>query len=265
MSVSTFSRKEPILMIDLLRPLTRLAVAAIVGVVALSHAQTAPLNDTGQTSCYNTIDVAVACDAATAGNTGTRPHQDGRYGRDAAAAAGALSKVGGGAAGFDFSCVLWNGTVINGPNCHVGLVANTSGAPSATPTTDWACTKDNVTGKVWSLQSLGPMDWYVAMFAYENSNLRGRCGGTNWRLPTVRELLSIVHNDSTTEPPVDVAYFPSTVEDFYWTAEVFMGPPYTVGGEAWYVRFGASTGIGGSGYRSRATNDQYVRLVHSGP
>lgn len=220
-------------MIDLLRPLTRLAVAAIVGVAALSHAQTAPLNDTGQTSCYDASDVAVACDPATAGNTGTRPHQDGRYGRDAAAAAGVFSKVGGGVAGFDFSCVLWNGTVINGPNCHVGLVANTSGAPSATPSTDWACTKDNVTGRVWSLQSLGPMTWTAANSSNLDDNSNARCGaitaGNAWSLPTTRELLSIVHNGRLAAPVIDAEHFPFTVADSYWTSEAAYGQVWVVG------------------------------------
>ncbi len=240
-------------MIDLLRPLTRLAVAAIVGVAALSHAQTAPLNDTGQTSCYDASDVAVACDAATAGNTGTRPHQDGRYGRDAAAAAGTLSKVGGGAAGFDFSCVLWNGTVINGPNCHAGLVANTSGAPSATPSTDWACTKDNVTGRVWSLQSQGPMTWTTANSSNLGDNSNARCGaitaGNAWRLPTTRELLSIVHNGRLAAPVIDAGHFPSTVADYYWTSEA-------VNGEVWTVDF--HWGFTGS---AAITSTSYVRLV----
>ena len=41
----------------------------------------------------------MACDSATTGDAGTRPRQDGRFGRDVAA----LAKVGGGAAGFDFT------------------------------------------------------------------------------------------------------------------------------------------------------------------
>jgi hypothetical protein len=244
-------------MIDLLRPISQLATATFVVVAALSHAQTAPLNDTGQTSCYDASDVAVACDAATAGNTGTRPHQDGRYGRDAAAAAGALSKVGGGAAGFDFSCVLWNGTVISGPNCHVGLVANTSGAPSTTPTTDWACTKDNVTNLIWSLQIQGPTDWTTATGAtYANAghNSVTRCGfPSGWRVPTRRELLGIVHFGASAHA-IDGAYFPQTAVNLFWTANGSLNGRF-----AWFVGFDLRESDFDD--RSSAMN---VRLVRSG-
>lgn len=143
-------------------------------------AQTGLLNDTGQTSCYDTANNAVVCDISTTGNASALPHQDGRYGRDAAQAAGALpTKTGGGDAGFDYSCVLWNGTVVNNPSCPSILTANTTGAAGATPATDWACTKDNVTGLVWSLQTQGPVDWNTASdasFANAGHNSASRCG-----------------------------------------------------------------------------------------
>jgi hypothetical protein len=223
-----------------------------------AHAQTGRLNDTGQTSCYNASDVAVACDAATAGNAGTRPRQDGRFGRDAAGAA--LAKTGGGAAGFDFSCVLWNGTVINGANCTTGLVANTTGTASGTPATDWACTKDNTTGLVWSLQTQ-TASWNTATGAtYANTghNTPSRCGyATGWRLPTTRELLGIVHNGLSTYATamVDVAYFPSTQADWYWTADTYAPNPAS----AWIVYFS----YGGANAYDK-TGNGFVRLVRSG-
>ena len=72
----------------------RLAAALLtlpVGLGAvLASAQTAPLNDTGQAQCYNAANAAAPCDEATTGNGATHPGQDGRFGRDAAQAAGAL-------------------------------------------------------------------------------------------------------------------------------------------------------------------------------
>ena len=77
------------------------AVALALLLPALAAAQTAPLNDTGQTLCYDGS-ALVACTAGNTGNAATHPGQDGRFGRDAAQAAGALPpKTGGGAAGFD--------------------------------------------------------------------------------------------------------------------------------------------------------------------
>ena len=222
-----------------------------------AHAQTGRLNDTGQTSCYNASNVAVACDAATTGNAGTRPHQDGRYGRDAAAAAGALTKIGGGAAGFDFSCVLWNGTVINGSNCTAGLVANTTGTASGTPGTDWACTKDNVTGLVWSLQTQ-TASWNTATGAsYPNAghNTPSRCGySTGWRLPTRRELLSIVHRGQS-NPAIDSTYFPATQSSRYWTSDTHAPDPAS----AWNVDF-----YDGYANANGKTSNNFVRLVRSG-
>src|ERR1035437_8233635 len=88
------------------------------------------LNDTGQTTCYNGS-AMVACSSANTGDAAAYPRQDGRFGRDAAAPA----KIGGGAAGFDFSKVCMNGNL----NCSGS--ANTSASPAAA---EWACTKDNV-------------------------------------------------------------------------------------------------------------------------
>lgn len=235
-----------------------LAVLVIVQPIT-AQAQTGRLNDTGQTSCYNAANSAVACDAATAGNTGTHPHQDGRYGRDAARVVGGLPvKTGGGVAGFDFSCVLWNGTVINGANCTVGLVANTTGAASGTPATDWACTRDNTTGVVWSLQTQGPLTWNAATgvgYADAGHNTPSRCGYSSaWRVPTRRELLSIVHHGLATAPRIDTTYFPSTQNNWHWTADTFT-PSATF---AWIVHFNS----GDTSANSKAVN-HFVRLVRS--
>jgi Protein of unknown function (DUF1566) len=225
---------------------------------SLAHAQTKLLNDTGQTLCYDAANVAAACDATTTGNAGSRPHQDGRYGRDAnAGATPALSKVGGGAAGFDFSCVLWNGTVINGANCHAGLVANTTGTASATPATDWACTKDNVTGLVWSLQTQ-TTDWNTATGAtYPDAghNTLSRCGYSSaWRVPSRRELYSIVHFGVIAPPTIDAAHFPSTA-DYYWTADTYASNPPL----AWTIFFND-----GYTFNWLKTEVFRVRLVRSG-
>lgn len=101
----------------------------------------AGLNDTGQTVCYNASFVAVPCSATVGGDGRVNPRQDGRYGRDAAAGAGQLSKIGAGSAGFDYTKIANNGSV---------LAAN---AALGTGPTDWACTKDNVTGLIWEVKT----------------------------------------------------------------------------------------------------------------
>jgi hypothetical protein len=128
----------------------------------------------------------------------------------AAQAAGVPAKTGGGAAGFDFTRICWNGAAegtTTGPNTCTGtLVANTTGTASATPATDWACTQDNVTGLVWSLQTQ-TANWNTASDAsYPDigHNTPSRCDySTGWRLPTTRELLSIVHHGLSSGPMVE--------------------------------------------------------------
>lgn len=237
--------------------------ALTVGMAALGCtsvlAQTGRLNDTGQTACYDVSHAAVACDAATAGNSGTRPHQDGRHGRDAAQAAGVLpTKTGGGSAGFDYSCVLWNGTVVNSPTCTSTLTANTTGTASGSPSTDWACTLDNVTGLVWSLQTQNAT-WSTAVAAsYPNAghNSANRCGhSTGWRLPTRRELLSIVHWGQW-DPSIDATYFPATTSDWHWSSE----PAGFNSNFAWLVYFSDGTTM--AYYK---TSPYFVRLVRGVP
>ncbi len=241
--------------------------AALAGLLLLAgalagtaQAQTGALNDTGQTSCYDASNAAVVCSDITASNTSERPHQDARYGRDAAFAAGQFTKTGGGAAGFDFTRICWNGAdegTTTGPNqCTGTLVANTTDTPSGTPATDWACTRDNVTGAVWSLQSQ-QATWNTATEAnYPDAghNTNSRCGFTDWRLPNRRELFGIVHMGASS-PRIDTSYFPSAESARYWTSDASAPDP----ANAWVVNF--SFGVTSA---SSKANTNRVRLVRAG-
>lgn len=224
--------------------LSRTACALAALVLAWPVPASAQLNDTGQTQCYTTGNVATACSETSTGSTSGLPGQDGRYGRDAAQAAGALPpKTGGGAAGFDFTRICWNGAAEGSADCTGTLVANTTNTASTTPVTDWACTRDNVTGLVWSLQSR-TASWNAAMvttYPDAGHNTAARCGySTGWRLPTRRELLSIVHSGVSSIPTIDTAYFPGTPSAAYWTQDTYVFS-YPASSRAWYVAF--DTGI----------------------
>jgi Protein of unknown function (DUF1566) len=186
-----------------------------------------PVNfDTGQTLCYDDTSV-VACGAMT------HPRQDAEFGRDAEATANTLSKAGAGAAGFDYTKVCMNGML----NCVGGVSHNA--VPAAT---DWACTKDNVTGLTWSLQT-GDDNWdnginaannLAASNHFSNANVASRCGfSTGWRLPTRRELLSLVHSGLALSPSVDVDFFPATLSAVYLTSDPHAQQPTDV----WHVDF----------------------------
>ena len=232
---------------------SRLAIAAALLACYASAAHALPtglLNDTGQTQCDNGSNVMAACTLGNTGDAATYKRQDGRFGRDPAAPA----KVGGGVAGFDFTRICMNGDAAGVGTCPA---TPTAAVDQANPTaTDWACTKDNVTNLIWSLQT-GSGDWttYASTTLPTATNAANRCGfATDWRLPTRRELLSIVLNDGSS-PSVDASYFPSTQSNWYWTSDTYAPDPSV----AWIVHFNdGSTGAYGK------TDSYYVRLVRSG-
>lgn len=231
--------------------------ALLVCSASTAHAAgpTGLLNDTGQTQCDNGSNVMAAC---TMGNTGdaaavTYRRQDGRFGRDPAAPA----KLGGGAAGFDFTPLDASGAAI--------ALTGTPAVPSATP----RCIKDNVTNLIWEVKTTSGLQNTANTYTWYNSNNAtnggnagtangGTCSGgsgcdtekyvadinalnlcgfgtTGWRLPTRRELLGIVHNGlpNYNTAMVDVNYFPNTQANWYWTADTYAPVPSV----AWVVGF----------------------------
>lgn len=226
-----------------------------VSLPAHAAGPTGLLNDTGQDACYDGA-ALVACAPANSGDAAANPRQDGRFGRDAKAAAGTLTKTGAGAKGFDYTKICFNGDAEGAGTCTGTLVANTTATATGTPTTDWACTRDNVTNLVWSLES-GSGDWntYANTTLPTATNTASRCGyNTGWRLPTRRELLSIVHNGAWS-PSIDSAYFPATQSSWYWSADTYAPGPAS----AWLVYFGD-----GDAVIDYKTVTDYVRLVRSG-
>jgi hypothetical protein len=225
-----------------------LGIAAALFLCCVSPAQAAGptglLNDTGQTQCNNG-GAMVACDAATTDDASPRPRQDGRFGRDVASP----SKIGGGAAGFDFSRVCMDGSL----NCAGAADPSASPASAAA----WACTKDNITNLIWSLY-IGQGEWttYARTTLPNTDNAQSRCGfNSGWRLPTRRELLSIAHYGGQS-PSIDSNYFPATqATNHYWTNDPLQ--PYPA--YAWVVGFNGGDSIA---YNTTVTN--YVRLVRSG-
>ena len=141
------------------------------------------------------------CSTASAG-------QDGSQGRDAQAAAGQLAKAGAGTAGFDFTALD-----------ALGLAAAPGGHE---------CVTDNVTGLVWSTETLPARTW--AQASADAASYRHCDIMSGWRLPTRRELLSIVHHGAN-GPAIDGTYFPATNSAPYWSADT------AAGGQAWTVDF----------------------------
>ena len=245
------------------------ALACVFGLIHTAYA--AGLNDTGITDCSN--DTVVDNTTGVQADNGTHPRQDCRYGRDAAAAAG-MPKVGGGGKGFDFSKIANDGTVLS------------ASAALGTGATDWACTKDNVTGLIWEVKTTSGLRSQSHSYTWYNSNAAtnggtvgtvsggtcnatgrcdtekfvadvnaaGLCGATDWRMPSKKELISIA-DLGRSSPAIDPSYFPNTPASYFWSASAYAS--YSSG--AWVVGFnGGDASNGSKGYAYQ------VRLVRSG-
>jgi hypothetical protein len=231
-------------------------------------------NDTGIGRCANTNTNNLNCPIV--GFEG----QDGELGRDAKARTGTLTKIGGGAAGFDYTKIAADGSVLAIQN--VAWDANGSEAAGS----QWRCVRDNVTGLIWEVKTaeggLRDMNhtytWYnpdintnggdagmqnggictgsdCDTHAFVQAvNRQNLCGANDWRLPTRFELMGIAHNGRSL-PAIDTAYFPNTQNIAFWTSS----PMAIDSSYAWNGHFF----IGGI-YGSRKNVSSQVRLVRVG-
>lgn len=119
---------------------------------------------------------------------------------------------------------------------------------------------DNKTGLMWMQEtaphphlsgSLHQMNWKDALSYCENLEYAGY---SDWRLPNIKELDSIVDN-STYNPAIDTNFFPDTMSLYYWSSTT--SSHYT--GNAWLVDF-----YSGFGSNSGKSNTYYVRAVRGG-
>ena len=111
---------------------------------------------------------------------------------------------------------------------------------------------DNGTGLMWQQgERNSRIIWAYALIYCEKSSLGGR---TDWRLPNITELESII-DDTKYEPAIDTAYFPNAYADYYWSSTT--SASNTNG--AWSVEFGDNYVYYGS-----KSYGSYVRCVRGG-
>ena len=106
-----------------------------------------------------------------------------------------------------------------------------------------------------SWQQVVPAGMYAQADAASYCATLGLAGVT-WRLPTMREILTIV--DLTIPPPkaaIDPAAFPDTPPGFFWSSTAYSGTP----GLGWSAQFQY-----GYAYGNTLTDTSYVRCVHTG-
>jgi hypothetical protein len=118
---------------------------------------------------------------------------------------------------------------------------------------------DNVTGLMW-VRSPGSAtkNWQNALSSCSattagNMNYApGFAGKTDWRLPNVRELMSIMDHGSVATPYISAGTFPGTQSGNYWTSTTFEATPTN----AWYVDF-----LNGIVWYEAKNAARYVRCV----
>jgi hypothetical protein len=150
--------------------------------------------------------------------------------------------------------------------------------------TSWSCVRDNVTGLIWEVKTndggLRDMNNTYSWYNPDSStnggsagtqnggtcsggidcdtasyvaavNTAGLCGASDWRMPTVEELRSIVdYAVSYPGSAIDTNYFPNAVNYGFWSASPYAGDT----GSAWLCGYG----VVGSDSKS---NGSAVRLV----
>ena len=152
-----------------------------------------------------------------------------------------------------------------------------NGNPAPLTATEWYMVRDNVTGLIWEVKSDDSdsihyrdkkFTWYSSDFEtngyvpgdfnnYDNTesfiaelNCSEFGGYSDWRMPTIHELLSIVVYNSF-KPAINEMYFPNNNLDLYWSSNSNVGNPKY----AWGINFNE-----GNNYRDK-TLAKYARAV----
>ena len=135
-----------------------------------------------------------------------------------------------------------------------------SGHPLSTKAEVWSMVRDNNSGLIWEVKTEGhgrhywkqKYDWQAAQTDFIAQLNHEKFGGADdWRLPTVRELVSIT-DKTRFLPAIDTDYFPLTQTHDYWSAILDAGDAFN----AWRVHFCR-------GYVSNMarSNEYFVRAV----
>jgi len=125
------------------------------------------------------------------------------------------------------------------------------------PVAGSSVTVDNLTGLMWVSTGSNngtTANWTNALASCEGTNFAGY---SDWRLPNIKELHSIVNYGASGSPYIRADYFPNTASGIYWSSTV----PPSITANALFVDFNQA----GGAYHGIKTSGLYVRCVRGGP
>jgi hypothetical protein len=134
------------------------------------------------------------------------------------------------------------------PNSQADVTAGAPNLETYNDNGDGTVT-DSVTALMW--QQVVPTATYSQAGAVNYCSTLKLAGYSDWRLPSVIELVSIVDLGES-RPSIGGTYFPSTPAKVFWSASPVAGSPSS----AWYVNFND-----GSTATSDVSNTLNVRCV----
>jgi hypothetical protein len=226
---------------------------SLLSMMTIGSLWASPIPDTGQTLCYDNTTV-ISCPSPGGDFYG----QDGNYTINPRS----YTKLG------------QNGAVLG---------------DGVTQEQGWLMTRDNVTGLIWEMKtndgsSIHYMDW-VGTWCDTNSGTNGgdpgTCGSppppsdtkawinainaesfggfTDWRMPTIWELSSLVNSGATSAPTIDATWFPNTAPGGYWSSNTYLPVPAIASGVYFGVQGAHVAGEVGGDYKYDSNHARAVR------
>jgi hypothetical protein len=123
--------------------------------------------------------------------------------------------------------------------CAVGVIGllcparSDAAAPAGRYSASGGTVLDQKTGLTWQQSTSTTTYSFADATTYCSGNTPALPGG-GWRLPSMKELLSIVDDRAATAPTIDTTYFLSAQAGWYWTSTLSA----LMASNAWIVTFG---------------------------